>query len=139
MRRKFCCEASRGQYEDYYLQQGRGVPIFQGSRGQRGHGLGSMLSGLFRSALPMIKSGLASFGKQALRTGAQIVGDVADGQGFSESAQKRLREGIKSFVSPYSGSVQSGGGRRRKRSKRKLKASKKSKASKKRKISDIFK
>jgi len=52
----FCCEASSGMYEDYYRSQiGSGLPVFEGSLGQRGHELGSMLSGLFRSAMPMIK------------------------------------------------------------------------------------
>ncbi len=48
MKRKFCCEASRGMYEDYYLRQsGDGLPVFHGSRGQRGHGIGSVLGGFF--------------------------------------------------------------------------------------------
>ena len=86
-------------YEDYYTSQnGNGVPIFQGSAGQRGHGLGSMLSGLFRSAMPMIKRGLAFFGKQALKTGLEVANDVADGESFGNSARRRVPEGIKHFV-----------------------------------------
>ena len=51
MKRQFCCDASRFAYEDYYLKQsGSGMPVFQGVRMQRGHGLGSILSGFFRSA-----------------------------------------------------------------------------------------
>ena len=91
MKRKFCCDASRGMYEDYYmLQSGSGLPVFQGSRGQRGHGLGSMLSGLFRSAVPMLKRGLATFGKHALKTGLEIAGDVVEGKSFKDSARERI-------------------------------------------------
>ena len=89
MKRKYCCDASRGMYEDYYMaQSGNGLPVFQGSRGQRGHGLGSMLSGLFRSAVPMIKRGLATFGKHALKTGLEIAGDVSEGKSFKDSARE---------------------------------------------------
>jgi hypothetical protein len=142
MKRKFCCDASRGQYEDYYLQQsGSGLPIFQGSRGQRGHGLGSMLSGLFRSAVPMIKRGLATFGKHALKTGLEIASDVADGASFKDSAKARILPsilpGIKRFADEEIFSNQSGSGRRRKTSKRR-KSSKRRKIAKRKSSKDIF-
>ena len=132
MKRKFCCDTSRGMYEDYYMaQRGSGVPVFQGSRGQRGHGLGSMLSGLFRSAVPILKRGLAAFGRHALRTGAQIANDVADGQNLGESAKRRVGDRIKRFVSPEEYSTQTGSGKRKTRRRKK--------AIKKRKVNDIFK
>jgi hypothetical protein len=142
MKRKFCCDASRGAYEDYYLQQsGSGLPIFQGSRGQRGHGLGSMLSGLFRSAVPMIKRGLATFGKHALKTGLEIASDVADGASFKDSAKARILPsilpGIKRFADEEIFSNQSGSGRRRKTSKRR-KLSKRRKIAKRKSSKDIF-
>src|SRR5271163_1361413 len=99
MRRKaFCCNASKAMYMDYYVNQsGSGMPVFAGGWGQRGHGLGSILSGFFRSAMPFLRRGLAVFGKQALRTGAQIANDVADGESFGNSAKRRVVEGIKSI------------------------------------------
>ena len=103
MKRKFCCDVSRSMYEDYYMQQsGSGLPVFQGLRGQRGHGIGSVLSGLFRSAVPMLKRGLATFGKHALKTGLEIAGDVAEGKSFKDSARERIvptiLPGIKRFA-----------------------------------------
>ena len=75
-----------GYYEQYYVDQcGNGMNVFQGARGQRGHGLGSVLSGLFRSALPMIKN----FGKQALQTGLNVATDVVEGTSFRDSLRKR--------------------------------------------------
>src|SRR6188768_2444780 len=132
MKKKFCCDASRGEYEDYYMRQsGSGMSVFQGYQGQRGHGLGSMLSGLFRSAVPMLKRGLATFGKHALKTGLEIAGDVADGSSFKDSAKARILPtilpGIKRFAEEEIFSNQSGSGRRRKTSKRR-------KSSKRRKI-----
>ena len=125
MKRKFCCDATRGLYEDYYVtQSGSGLPIFQGSRTQAGHGLGSIFSGLFRFAMPLLKSLGISVGKQALRTGAQIATDVADGQQFGDSAKRRIGDTIKQYV-PSFGS-QSGSGKRRRRFKL-LKNSKKRK------------
>src|SRR4051812_33473332 len=91
MKRKFCCNASRSMYEDYYMQQsGSGLPVFQGPRGQRGNGLGSTLCDLFRSAVPMLKRGLATFGKHALKTGLEIAGDVSEGKSFRDSARERI-------------------------------------------------
>src|SRR6266581_3108768 len=119
MKKLYCCEASRGMYEDYYSSQsGGGVPIYQGSPGQRGHGLGSMLSGLFRSAMPMIKRGLAFFGRQALKTGLEVANDIADGDSFGDSARRRVPEGIKRFASSADFSNQSGSGRRGRKCKR---------------------
>ncbi len=123
MRRKFCCDASRAMYEDYYMQQsGSGLPVFQGSRGQRGHGIGSVLSGLFRSAVPMLKRGLATFGKHALKTGLDIIGDVTEGKSFKDSARERIvptiLPGIKRFAEQEIFNNQSGSGKRRKLIKR---------------------
>lgn len=129
-------------YEDYYTSQsGNGHPIYQGAPGQRGHGLGSMLSGLFRSALPMIKRGLAHFGRQALKTGLEVANDVADGQSFGVSARQRIPDGIKRFVSTANFTNQSGSGRRRRVHKRgKVVVVKKKKIKKKKKSRqrDIF-
>ena len=126
MKRKFCCEASRGMYEDYYLRQsGDGLPVFHGSRGQRGHGIGSVLGGFFRSALPIIKRGLATFGKHALKTGLEIAGDVADGKAFKDSAKERILPGIlpgiKRFAEEEILNRQSGSGKRRRLSRKKKK------------------
>jgi len=138
MKTKYCCDASKSLYTDYYVNQtGNGaLPVFQGMRGQRGQGFGSVLSGLFRSAMPMLKR----VGKQALTTGAYIASDLLGGKSFGESAKTRVREGIKSFLPPENDSEQTGGGRRRRAiysGKRKRGVSKRKPKSKK-KRRDIF-
>ena len=134
MRQRYCCDAQKSLFTDYYVSQAGGsLPVFQGSRGQRGHGFGSVLSGLFRSAVPMLKR----IGKQALTTGAYIASDMLGGKKFDESARSRVRQGINSFLPPDDSSEQTGSGRRRRIVKRKRKrASKHRKPSK--KSRDIF-
>lgn len=59
---KHCCDHKR--YENYYLNQaGNGISGFQGTRYQRGAGLGSMFTGLMRHVGPLLKQGAASLGK----------------------------------------------------------------------------
>ena len=103
-------------------QSGSGLPVFQGSRGQRGHGIGSVLSGLFRSAVPMLKRGLATFGKHALKTGLEIAGDVAEGKSFKDLARERvvftILSGIKRFAEEEIYNNQSGSGKRRRRARK---------------------
>jgi hypothetical protein len=117
MKQRYCCDAQKSLFTDYYVNQAGGsLPVFQGSRGQRGHGFGSVLSGLFRSAVPMLKR----IGRQALTTGAYIASDMLGGNKFDESARARVRQGINSFL-PQEADVieQTGSGRRRRVVKRK--------------------
>ena len=126
---------SRDMYTDYYVQQsGTGIPIYHGAHTQRGHGLGSILSGLFRSAFPLLKRGLSFLGKKALSKGAEIVGnvagDVAQGKPIVESAKRHLTGTINEYVPgiiPQSGS---GKRRKRRRQSRKLTRRKRSRKSK---------
>ena len=136
MKQRYCCDAQKALFTDYYVgQAGGSLPVFQGSRGQRGHGFGSVLSGLFRSAMPMLKR----IGKQALTTGAHIASDMLSGKKFSDSARSRVRQGINSFLPPDDDvSEQTGEGRRRRTTKRKRKPSKKHQKKSKRRRHDIF-
>lgn len=118
MKRKFCCDESRDLYTDYYVNQsGSGMPVYTGARVQRGHGLGSILSGLFRSAIPIFRKGLSWIGRQALDKGAQLAGqvarDVAEGKPFIDSTKSRVKETINEYVPGVID--QTGSGRRRRR------------------------
>lgn len=97
--RKYCCDESRDLYLKYYSSQsGSGLPYFSGTYSQRGHGIGSVFSGLFRSIWPLIKSQLKDVGKQALKSGINIAADVVDGKSFKESVKHQVPEGIKEFA-----------------------------------------
>jgi hypothetical protein len=118
-------------YKQYYLNQaGSGMPVFQGSRGQRGHGIGSVLGGLFRSGLPLLKRA----GKQVLKSASNIISDMAAGKKFSDVAFGHIAKGISSFANEEAGSDQSGGGRvRRARRRARSRITKRKRTSKKRK------
>jgi len=97
-RRAYCCDASRHMYEDYYSRQAGGqIPVFVGSRYQRGRGLGSVLSGLFRRFIvPLFKTHGKTLALDDLRTGMDVADDVLGSRrGFKESVKKRVPEGIK--------------------------------------------
>ena len=77
-------------YDDYYARQvGGALPYFTGARVQRGHGFGSLFSGLLRTVAPLIRRGAVALGKRALTTGAQIAGDVVAGKNVKKAAKRR--------------------------------------------------
>ena len=45
---------------------------------ERGHGIGSFLSGLFRLVRPVLWSVVKAVGRETLRTGGKILSDLAD-------------------------------------------------------------
>jgi len=107
-------------YEDYYLRQSGGqLPVFMGARSQKGHGLGSILSGLFRRVLPFLKANAKNFATTALRTGVDIAEDVFDNnKKLGESLKERVPQGIKRAVQNLEFQSGSGLGQRRKCKKR---------------------
>ena len=79
-------------YDDYYAQQvGGALPYFAGARVQRGHGFSSLFAGLLRSVAPLIKRGALALGNRALKTGAQIAGDVLSGENIRTAAKRRTK------------------------------------------------
>ena len=79
-------------YQDYYIHQtGKGYPIFAGRRYQRGQGLGSIFGGLFKAAMPLLKKGAKNLGREALKTGLNISGDVVQGRNIKQAAKSRLK------------------------------------------------
>ncbi len=98
--RRYCCDASRDLYEQYYSRQNGGeIPVYAGRRFQRGHGLGSILGGFVRRlVLPFFQTNAKSMLKNAAKTGVEVVGDVVDGRSFVDSVKKRVPTGIKRGV-----------------------------------------
>ena len=77
-----------------YIAVGGGgsLPVFRGARMQRGYGLGSMLKGLLRTAIPIVKSGGKFLGKKALQAGMDVVRDVANGKSLSSATTSNLKK-----------------------------------------------
>jgi hypothetical protein len=94
------------------------TPVFV----QRGHGLGSVLGGLFRTLRPLIWSGAKSVGKEALkalgrealRTGGNIIRDIAENPPTqtSDIISKHVTASTQNIIDKLRGS---GAGRKRKR------------------------
>lgn len=82
-----------------YVQSGKGgFPVFRGSRMQRGYGIGSVLSGMLRAAVPFLKRGAQALGKQALRTGLDVGRDVLSGQKLKDSARQRTMQTMRNVM-----------------------------------------
>ena len=80
-------------YMSYYPQQaGHGMPVFMGSRTQKGHGLGSILGGLVKMVAPLAKQALPVIKRQAARTASTIVGDIVRGQPIKKAVKRRAVE-----------------------------------------------
>lgn len=103
-------------FDQYYLNQvgsGTGLPVYHGStRLQRGYGLGGLLGGLFRSAMPLLKKGAMTVGRQALQTGVDIAQDVISGQNVKTAAKRRLKAAGKQLGSKALRKIQTGKGNR---------------------------
>ena len=68
-------------YEDYYMKQaGSALSVYHGGPMQTGYGLRNVLGGLFKRALPLIKKGATTLGKQMLETGSDILDDALSGK-----------------------------------------------------------
>lgn len=81
-------------YQHYYSHQaGSGIGIvYKGVPHQRGHGIGSFLGGLFRSVLPLLKSGAKSIGKEALNSGVGLISDVFNSRPMDDAIRSRFKE-----------------------------------------------
>ena len=134
MKANFCCGYSNGRaYEEYYMQQGgHGVPVFHRAHIQRGHEIGSIFGGLFRSFFPTLKRQAPIIGRKALQTRVQLADDIISSQSFKEAVKNRVshafQEGINTITPLVSNQSSSGFRGRdvdsRKRSLQQLKLSK---------------
>lgn len=84
-------------YIDYYsTQAGGGFPVFRGSRTQRGHGLGNLLSSVVKTVTPLFIKGVrrlgSTMGKAALRGGLQTAKDVLQGTPVKHAVKRRASE-----------------------------------------------
>ena len=127
-------------------QYGSGIPVFRGAAMQRGHGLGSLVKGLFRTATPLLKKGALALGREAMSTGINIVEDALSGHSLKTAAKRNVSRAGKRLVKKAIGGVkkkaQTGGARylilkKKKRGKKRVIHSEGSRA-KRRRVQDIF-
>ena len=130
-------------YNEYYVNQaGSGVgSIYRGSVYQKGSGFGSFFKGLFRSVMPLIKSGLKTIGLESLRSGSHILSDIANERLVADAFKSHVVESAENFIRKAENKIEKlvGSGKL----KRKHKSSKNQKRSVRRKVNntkcrDIF-
>ena len=78
-------------WDDFFRQSGYG---FVGEPYQRGGFLGGLLRGLARVALPTLKGIGKAVGRQALRTGMEVAGDILQGDDIGQSIEERGKAGM---------------------------------------------
>lgn len=78
-------------YEQYYTKQvGDGLSVYSGRTIMDGDGLGSIFSGIARAVGPALKGFAKSAAKSVGRQALNVVGDVASGRNFRDSAMAGL-------------------------------------------------
>ena len=82
----------------HYCQKGGYMPVFSGNAIQRGSGLGQILAGLAKSAIPILTNTLLP---AAIRTGKEVLSDVVTKkrgikQALLASGKKRVSEFLES-------------------------------------------
>ena len=100
-------QSSPKLYEDYYVNQvGHGLPVFVGGGGRRyrGHGFGSLLAGIGRAVVPLLKKGGKALLKEGARTGLRVAQDVMSGQRLGSALKQRAGQSgkrlLKQVLSP---------------------------------------
>jgi len=93
------CEDTAKQQNHYYCNQAGGsLPHFEGARNQRGHGVGSTVSGAVNSAMPLLKPILAkvvsALKRKAMTAGMGVVSDVMTGKNIKTAMLDRARAGL---------------------------------------------
>lgn len=88
----FNCAAADKEYGEFYAQTGGMVPVFSGAPYQKGFGLGNVLAGLMKAALPIVKKGAVSLGKTALRTGLKTARDAIGGKNLKSAFLNNVRD-----------------------------------------------
>jgi len=90
-------------------QHGGNINGYAGQPFQRGSDLGSLFSGLFRMALPILKSAGRAVGKQALASGSSVLQDLTAGQEPRLVFRRRGREAVGNLLSTAGDAVRQDG------------------------------
>jgi hypothetical protein len=129
------------RYTGYYVNQSGGGgeigPVYRASfRMQRGNGIGSFFRGLFRFVKPLLYSGTKAVGKEALKTGSNVITDNLNKeteQPVGNIFKNRFGETKDNLEQKIKNMTRSGLGLKRKRKVKKAQSQ-----SKRRKVKDIF-
>lgn len=100
-------------FNNYYLNQANGYPVFRGASFQRGYGLGSVFRRFISWAIPLLKEyGLPiakSIGKELVTSAATVANEAIDGKDIKESAKEKIIDSLEKLK------TQKGNGLKRKK------------------------
>ncbi|XP_033762618.1 uncharacterized protein F54H12.2-like [Pecten maximus] len=100
-------QCNRNLFDRYYLNQAGGGGsgnVFRGTRMQRGHDIGGLFRGLFKTIKPLLHSGMKSItpivkkgvrlvGKQAIDSGMKLTSDLLKGENI-KAKESQLTSGM---------------------------------------------
>ena len=109
----------------YRTQVGGG--FYTGVRRQQGYGLGGLFAKLGRYIVPLLKPVAKSIGKQVIRSGTRLAGDILDGETPKQALKQNLKRGAKELFQEV---VKDRNPRKRKRTSKKTPISKKKRSRK---------
>lgn len=96
---KIICTPTEDSFCKHYQQQhgNGGITVYRGH--QRGDGLfGSIMRGLIKTALPVVKNIGKSVGKSVLNAGVGVAADVLEGHNIKDSVRQRAAQQLRSAV-----------------------------------------
>lgn len=134
-------EATNNSYKKLYDQTGHGmIPIFTGEKYQTGYGLGSIFGSLLKAALPVVKEGVKSLGKTAVRTGLNIAKDKLAGKSLKDSFSDNVNQAKREVLTNSFNYVTNANQNKKRKQPSKKNTSSKASKRKRRKVSrkDIF-
>lgn len=95
-------------YRNYYTQQnGNGLSVFKGATIQCGRGIGGFFSRVMRGAMPLLKSGAKTIGRQLIDSGANLAKDLISGEDFKRAATRNFSTGGRKLLSTLTGNSNS--------------------------------
>lgn len=92
------CHPTESTFHNHYQnQRGNGISIFRGN--QRGRGIfGSLIGGLLRSAVPVLKSVARGALKHVARAGINVASDFVGGQNLRDSVKSRSQQQVREVI-----------------------------------------
>lgn len=80
------------------IQSGGGASYFAGNPYQRGYGIGSAFSNLFRFLLPMAQAVGKEIGREGLSVGSRVLGDLAKGDSLRRAVVNETSDGLRNLL-----------------------------------------
>ena len=102
-------EDSAPFYRAHFLgdkQSGGGIPVYAGKEIMGGRGFGSVLSGLMRSAAPLLKRGAGALLNRGIAIGRDAASDILAGKNVGQSLKRSAQNQADDIFGDVLGALQ---------------------------------